>query len=235
MATPRPPRTKEELVTASRHLAYEIMMLMVVAEELKRYFKKSENALAEEDGRRHQNTGMVKTGMVQGRVTYWAAAKTDPNMEPHQNTLCQNILLESFGVHARNLYHFLYSWTDKKNRVGHGGSMIKEKDVLAEDYDSSWNPKLPSSISTWIEQANWRIAHLSYERRSVSEAEKSWPTGEIVQSLKTGIEDFLRNVPDEKLHPDIILLKKDLPRWTLDVSSLNASVNPGPLPKSRSL
>ena len=53
-----------------------------------------------------------------------------------EEQIYQNALLESFGIHARNLRHFLYA------RPG-GGMQVNDTDVLATDFDSTWNEVEP--------------------------------------------------------------------------------------------
>jgi hypothetical protein len=85
-----------------------------------------------------------------------------------EDRILHNALVESFTVHARNLMHFLYP-------IGE-----KDSDVLAADFfdDAGYwlknRPEEPKEFGKSRGRVNKEIAHLTYDRLSVTPQHKIW-------------------------------------------------------------
>jgi len=106
-----------------------------------------------------------------------------------------NAVVESFLIHARALIHFL----KPKGRT-------RLDNVLARQYFDSpeqWNRYLgrfPKILEKTRNDANFRLAHISYDRLNVKENEADWPYKEILMELwDVLIYKFIANVPKERL------------------------------------
>lgn len=104
-----------------------------------------------------------------------------------------NALVESFALHARNLIDFL--WPEG----------AKTDHVMAEDYfedPSTWK-KLRPPLSTLLKDSRIRahkeIAHLSYDRLRVDEANKAWRFVEIATEILSAFRLFQNRLPAKYL------------------------------------
>jgi hypothetical protein len=104
---------------------------------------------------------------------------------------CQNVLIESFLLHARNLYHFFY-----KER--------KDDDVIADDYISDVNrflsertkeDKLKKYLN--IIKCNKMLAHLTYSRLHYIDEMKNWYYKNIFLSLRKTIKAFYDSIYED--------------------------------------
>jgi hypothetical protein len=86
-----------------------------------------------------------------------------------EDRIFHNALVESFTIHARNLMHFLYP-TGKKD----------DSDVLAADFfddEGYWlkiRLKEPEEFGKSRGRVNKEIAHLTYDRLSITPDRKIW-------------------------------------------------------------
>lgn len=110
--------------------------------------------------------------------------------EYEKNIIRDNALVESFTIHARALIHFLYP-----------SGKIAPEDILAEDYFETghWEkirPDEPERFKTARRRVNKEIAHLSYQRLSLTPEDKVWHPvlgGEIINVLNF----FLTVIPKQ--------------------------------------
>lgn len=108
----------------------------------------------------------------------------------------KNALLESFGIHVRNLIDFLY--------IENPGS----DDVCASDFFSckeDWfkiRPGLTSLLEKAKKRANKELSHLTYKRINVTAEEKKWYFVKIFQDLLNAFNIFVENVDKELLNSD---------------------------------
>jgi hypothetical protein len=101
-----------------------------------------------------------------------------------------NALLESVGVHARVLLHFLY---DEQPRTD---------DVVASDYISNWHdvrPKKTEFLDRLSARVGKEIAHLTYARLHVEPSLKGWDSKGIACAIDEVLGKFLRLVPHDLL------------------------------------
>lgn len=115
----------------------------------------------------------------------YAAEKT-----PLRNTI--NTFLNSFFVHARCIYEFLYE--DKKKSFPDD---IKARDFT--DGDDWEKPDLPDDLKNWKAEIDKRVIHLTYRRLEIEEIRKRWEVGYIFAELQKGLLEFYRQVPDSRI------------------------------------
>ena len=105
-----------------------------------------------------------------------------------------NALVESFVIHFRNLFDFLYFKRSKK------------KDVLAEDFfdaPEAWRklrPKLSSKVKNCKDRAAKEVVHVTEVRFYGTPKGKGWPVREMLDGLKTAVESFTGSASHNKLH-----------------------------------
>ncbi len=105
------------------------------------------------------------------------------------NQLTQNMALESFLVHVRNLREFLYD------------AGTNPDDVVAGDFfpgPGQWEairPPMPKVIEDNRERLNKALAHISYSRLKYKGPAKKWPSQHIASELIAVVRVFLRNLP----------------------------------------
>lgn len=122
-----------------------------------------------------------------------------PPTDPEKRTY-HNALLESFTIHTRNLYDFLYEYG-------------RSDDIVAIDYSdqvTAWRDPKPDSLVCIKNEISKRLAHLTYRRTEIGPEAKSWPVGRIANDLKEVLQRFLDHVDEEKLHPDLKAWKSNI-------------------------
>ena len=107
----------------------------------------------------------------------------------------RNALLESFTIHARSLVGFFYPRRPQPD------------DAIAEDFfdDDTWSRRGAPENPSWSRvrrRVGKEIAHLTYQRHNPYEDAATWPHGKIFLELAAVVGDFVRLVPQERLHPD---------------------------------
>lgn len=108
----------------------------------------------------------------------------------------KNAFLESWAMHARNLFDFFYSTHEptKKPRID---------DVIAEDFflDSSFWPSVRPNPSEDLTKLGKRvakeIAHLTYARASAGPIGPKWPNSRLTNEFRTIVLKFRAVVPSE--------------------------------------
>lgn len=106
----------------------------------------------------------------------------------------KNAFLESWTIHARNLFDFFYSSQrpDKKPRAD---------DVIAEDFFdcySTWRSVRPSpsaDLSKLGRRVGKEIAHLTYTRADSGPTGPKWPNSRITNEFRMIILKFREVVP----------------------------------------
>ena len=108
------------------------------------------------------------------------------------NQLTQNMALESFLVHVRNLREFLYD------------AGTNPDDVVAGDFfpgPGQWEgirPPMPKVIEENRYRLNKSLAHISYSRLKYKGPTKEWPSQQIASELLAVVRVFLRNLPQNR-------------------------------------
>lgn len=111
------------------------------------------------------------------------------NRHHKDDPIAENALLESFGVHSRNLIDFL--WRDKP---------MKGTDAIASDYVGEWEaPAMSERLSRVKGRVGKEMVHLSYNRLDVSEDEKGWQVLGIGPEITCAFGAFVTAVPAERV------------------------------------
>ena len=86
------------------------------------------------------------------------------NRHYEHDPVVQNALLESFGVHNRNLIDFL--WRDHP---------MKRTDAIARDWIERWQPpEMSERLAHVKDRVGKEMVHLSYNRLDVRQEQKGW-------------------------------------------------------------
>jgi hypothetical protein len=111
------------------------------------------------------------------------------NRHHQDDPVVENALLESFGIHSRNLIDFLW----------HGRPM-KDTDAIASDYLADWRaPEMSERLSRVKNRVGKEMVHLSYNRLDVEE--KGWQILGIGPEITTAFGAFAAAVSPD-LVPD---------------------------------
>jgi hypothetical protein len=117
------------------------------------------------------------------------------------DSILNNALLESFLLHARALLAFLYANTPRLD------------DVVAEDFIPDWGSKRPTEPAT-LSQVHFRVgkelAHLTYQRLSVTAEAKMWNFVEVAKEMSNVLDVFVRLVPSNVLGPKMAQYRASL-------------------------
>lgn len=109
------------------------------------------------------------------------------------DVLERNVMLESFLLHARCLFDFLYPSSD-----------TRPDDVIADDFfqdPSVFRGKIPTSlpIETYLKHRTGKeIAHLTYDRLKVTPEKKVWQVGEVHDQIVGVLETFFACLTEEQ-------------------------------------
>jgi hypothetical protein len=109
------------------------------------------------------------------------------NRHHEDDLVVQNALLESFGIHNRNLIDFL--WLDRP---------LKPTDAIAGDWIEGWEaPEMSERLASVKERVGKEMVHLSYNRLDVSEDAKGWTVLGIGPEVIGAFGKFATEVPDD--------------------------------------
>jgi hypothetical protein len=120
-----------------------------------------------------------------------------------QNTPINNAYLESFLIHARVIWGFVYR---TRNPPSHN---LKADDVIAADYfnpTTQWQPIDDKWLADHAVKINRSLAHLTIKRVS----ETTWPCSEIYFKLADYLKVFIKAAPRK-------LLVKELQEFSFPV------------------
>lgn len=121
-----------------------------------------------------------------------------------RESVINNALLESFGIHMRALLWFFYP------------DISRDDDVIADDFFSSpieWQstrPHLTDTLNKAKKRADKEIAHLTYKRLDISPEQKKWEFMPILYDMNKTINTFLRVVKLELLYEKFRDLKNKI-------------------------
>ena len=118
---------------------------------------------------------------------------TDVLSKPNLPQPIANALIESFAIHARNLFFFFY--TGVKSR--------KKDDVLAEDYainkkEFRTHRTKKTLLSNITKRVAKQIAHLTYHRAVYNKKTKPWKMQDIRKKLDKTIDAFINSLTEEQ-------------------------------------
>jgi hypothetical protein len=109
------------------------------------------------------------------------------NRHHEDDPVVQNALLESFGVHNRNLIDFLWL-----------GRPMKDTDAIARDWIEGWEaPEMSERLANVKDRVGKEMVHLSYNRLDVPEDEKGWGVLGIGPEVIGAFGKFATEVPDD--------------------------------------
>ena len=119
---------------------------------------------------------------------------------PGVNNFQNNVLLESFAIHAYNLYRFFYQGEVEKR--GKFKIYRKDSDIIAEDFkiqkQQFRNERTRKrDLEPIIVKRNKQLAHLTYNRIYRNKATKPWQFGKISAFMEQTIAAFLNSLPEE--------------------------------------
>jgi hypothetical protein len=108
-----------------------------------------------------------------------------------------NLALESFAVHARCLFEFL--WFKPKEQY--------EDDAFASDFSAEWNERrnaIPPHLAEVKDRRRFgqEVFHLTYERMAVFDDEKVWLCGEMAMEIAAALKLFAALARDDALDDD---------------------------------
>lgn len=107
------------------------------------------------------------------------------NRHHDDDPVVENALLESFGIHNRNLIDFL--WLDRP---------MKDTDAIARDWIEDWEaPEMSERLAKVKDRVGKEMVHLSYNRLDVPEKEKGWTVLGIGPEVIGTFATFASKVP----------------------------------------
>jgi hypothetical protein len=176
--------TDGELRQASDHIWYEYWMMNMVVEVLNHGF------VGIQDNRfvssTHAPTSITITGMESGIEAFPIPTSDEKNM------IINNVLIEAFGIHARNLMNFFYPNRDWMNRED-------LDDIIADYYfdNNNWDHR-PEKPKIHVNRlVNKNIAHLTFERIKVTS--KDWGYQFICNEINRVVCAFRAGAKGERL------------------------------------
>ena len=133
----------------------------------------------------------------------WLAEKLDKQIligaaSPEDVTKVNNVLIEGFGLHLRNVIDFLYP----------RGS-VRPDDIIAADFFAprSWDALKPAPLSDSLVEARIRsdkeMAHLTTARITGTPPEKQWDFSGIASELKLILRLMCDNALATRLAPNV--------------------------------
>lgn len=123
--------------------------------------------------------------------------------EGRDNRIVANMLVESFGMHARNIIEFLY------------GANRRCDDVGAEEYVTNVNAWIrarggqPRRLQAATRRAGKQLHHLTLKRYR-SGPRKGWPVVRILMDLERPLKAFLEHAARPRLHRKVVNLIRTL-------------------------
>lgn len=108
-----------------------------------------------------------------------------------------NLIVEGFGIHLRNLLDFLY--IDRP----------QPSDIVASDYcpANAWaaaRAPISGSLSAARTRANKELAHLTTERQSGTPVSKRWAAQQLLAEIAPILKSFAALARPAALSPDVI-------------------------------
>ena len=102
------------------------------------------------------------------------------------------INLESFLLHARNLFDFLTTSIEKRDKKA---NKFGDRDIIAADFiDGEMQINFSGDIKSRI---NRQLHHISYSRSSSDQIDLYKEKDAIFNLIKNGIEEFDKKLPSE--------------------------------------
>ncbi len=105
-----------------------------------------------------------------------------------------SVLIESFGIHLRNLIDFFCTPAGKE----------RDDDVIAPDFCPGWNENLSNSLKAARDRANKELSHLTLGRKSGQDPTKPWDTNELFKEVSDIARRFVAQAPPTRLSPEVM-------------------------------
>jgi hypothetical protein len=121
----------------------------------------------------------------------WFSAKEVRQFRSPQSM--SSVLIESFGIHLRNLIDFFCTPTGSE----------QPDDVIASDYCLGWSEPLSSTLKTAKERVNKELSHLTLKRKSERDPSKPWNIDGLYTEVMAIAQRFVSQASSAKLSPDI--------------------------------
>jgi hypothetical protein len=121
----------------------------------------------------------------------FTAAELAQQTRPNPMT---SVLLESFGIHLRNLIDFFYIPTGKE----------RDDDVIASDFCPGWNETISKTLEAAKERASKEIGHLTLKRKKESDSTKPWDVAGLFQEVSAVAKRFVSQADPRKLSSEVI-------------------------------
>jgi len=158
-------------------------------------------------------------------VTTLVYATVEIGNLPDEPSAQENVLLESFAVHARCLDHFLWRGRDRK-----------ERDAFAADFcaPGDWERQRNGLVRSALDEIeNGRrfgreVMHLTYDRIDGYGDSKEWPCGEATLEIAVALERFAPTALPDRLDDETRDFLASLPA-SLEPSKVNDSLPERPI------
>lgn len=102
-----------------------------------------------------------------------------------------NINLESFSIHARNLFNFLYPMTSRPKR---DDIWVTDYIKMTRSYNSSKTNK--RELKFILNKTAKQVGHLTYRRNKYNSENKGWPVYDIVIKIHKTLTAFYQELDD---------------------------------------
>lgn len=114
------------------------------------------------------------------------------------NGVLNDVLVESYALHLRNLIEFVY-WKKAKNPDALGASdFVKSREAWVKA-----RGLVPEVLSSAHDRANKQIAHFTKKRFTSGAPETQWRPGAELTALVGGLQTFLEHADVQRLHPKV--------------------------------
>ena len=141
------------------------------------------------------------------QLLYFAARELGRLDKPQAKA---SVLIESFGIHLRNLIDFFCIPTGKE----------REDDVIASDFCPGWSEKISAILEDARERANKELNHLTLKRKAASDPKKPWDVNGLYKEIIAIAQRFVSQADSKKLSVEI-------PKWLTMVKLPTFSVAVG--------
>jgi hypothetical protein len=122
------------------------------------------------------------------QVCQWTAAELQ---SPVKTDVLRSVLIESFGMHLRNLIDFFFT------------PRVKGDDVIAADFCPGWNETMPATLNQARARANKELSHLTLGRKSGLHPDKPWDVAGLFKEVQEVAQRFAAKASPTKLHADV--------------------------------
>lgn len=100
-------------------------------------------------------------------------------------------LIESYGIHLRNLIDFFCTPTGNE----------QPDDVIASDFYPGWNEPVSNTLKDAKERINKELSHLTLKRKSDQDPTKPWDVGGLYKEILAIGRRFAAQASPTKLSP----------------------------------